>query len=186
MTARTALSVLIAAVLTGCAALQPPAPAQESQPEPEPEAEAPAPDVVATVPPPPKVERSARRSDVELLLDYFQRLRRLSGTDLGREQEGARRAFSRSGSEFDRMRFALTLAQPGASVQDDGQALALLEPLVNNRNSALHALAYLVSAFVQEQRRLGATAQGMQRKLDQLRTMERSLIERGRSGKGGP
>lgn len=176
-----AAGALVAAALAGCAILQAPAPEQESEPAPEVEAPAPEPAVPSA-----RVDGRATRSDVEVLLDYFQRVRRLSGAELGREQESARRSFNRSGSEFDRMRLALALAPPGVAAQDESRALELLEPVVNNRSSPLHALAYLMSAFLHEQRRLGANAQAMQRKLDQLRTMERSLIERERTGKNRP
>lgn len=184
MMSRQTTAALLAAALSGCAVLQPPA--LEQAPAPEVEAQPPETGVPVEAPPPAKVEGRALRSDVDQLLDYFQRVRRLSGTELGREQEGARRAFSRSGSDFDRVRLAMALSLPNAAAQDETRALELLEPVLKNRASNLNALAYLMSAYVQEQRRLGANAQAMQRKLDQLRSMERSLIERERTGKSRP
>jgi hypothetical protein len=168
---------LLVAMLAGCAILQPPAP--EPPPEPEPPA--------VETPAPPAAEPVIRapRSEVELLVEYFQRLRTLPAHELAREQERARGAFARSGSDYDRVRLAMTLALPNAAA-DEARALELLEPVARNRNSALNALAYMVSAFVQEQRRLGANVQGMQRKLEQLRSLERALIEREQAGQRRP
>lgn len=171
------LVAFCAAVLAGCTVLPP------AEPTPEPEG---VPEVEIPVVPPAEREIRVPRSDIELLLGYFQRVKKLSGAELGREQEGARLAFGRSGSDFDRVRLAMALAVPNAAGGDEPRAVELLDPLVRNRGSNLHALAYLLSAFVQEQRRLGASVQGMQRKLDQLRSMERSLIEREQAGKKRP
>ena len=46
----------------------------------------------------------------------------------------------------------------------------------------LNDLAFLIHAFVQQQRRLGHSLQGVQEKLDALKALEKSLIERQRGG----
>jgi hypothetical protein len=177
----------------GCALLQPPPePALESELPPAveiqaPPAEVPALPPVAAIPaPPPAPVTPAPRSEVELLLEYFQRARELSGTELAREQERARSSFQRTGSDYDRMRLAMMLALPNAAGADEARALELLEPMVKNRSAALHPLAYMMSAFVHEQRRIVTNAQAMQRKLDQLRSLERTLIEREQAGQRRP
>ena len=150
----------------------------------------------------PKPERSApvvRPAELEVLLAEFQRLRRLSPADLAREQEAARQAFNQTRTELARVRYAMALTMPGGAPGEDARALELLDPLVRNQSAALHGVAFLIAAFIQEQRRLVAqiqglqqnnqglqqnvqalqqNVQGLQQKLDALRTLERSLTER--------
>ncbi|MBI4194395.1 MAG: hypothetical protein HY526_04885 [Betaproteobacteria bacterium] len=154
--------------LAGCALLKAPEPEA-----PEPPAEE-----------PPAVVETIRESVPELdqALKYFQRVRRLGGAELVREHDGARLSFARTRSDLDRVRLAMVLSLHGTGVSDDARALELLEPLVRSQNSALHGLAFLLQSFVQEQRRLGHGIQGMQQKLDALKSMERSLIEREQGG----
>jgi hypothetical protein len=135
-------------------------------------------------------------SELERLLDYFQRIRNLSGAQLAQEHHNARFAFARTGSDFDRVRLAMVLSLPNTGFNDESRTLDLLEPMVKSRNSTLNGLASLMSAYLQEQRRLGQSVQGMQQnmesmqqnmqsmqqKLDALRSMERSLIEREQAG----
>jgi hypothetical protein len=85
----------------------------------------------------------------------------------------------------------MTLAVPGVPGGETA-ALELLEPLVKNPTLSLHGLAFLLAAYIQEQRRLASqlqglqqnvqglqqNVQGLQQKLDALRTLERSLTER--------
>lgn len=138
----------------------------------------------AEVSPAPSEVESAREPGTELerLLDYFQRIRRLATPELGRENDSARVAFTRSRADFDRLRLAMVLSLPNTAFNDDARSLDLLEPVVKNQNAPLHGLALLMSVFVQEQRRLGQSAQAVQQKLDALKSMERSLIEREQAG----
>lgn len=178
-----ACAVLIAASLAGCALFQLP-PSEEEAPVPAPESETQLPpSEVETPVPSPETGIPTPRREVEQLLDYFQRLKKLPAAELRREQENARFTFDRTRSEFDRMRLAMALALPSSGMNDEARALELLDPMVRNRSSPMHGLAYMMSAFMQEQRRLGTTVQGMQQKLEALRTMERLLIEREQTGK---
>lgn len=115
-------------------------------------------------------------------LAYYVRARRLAGPDLAREQEAARRALARARTDGNRVRYALVLAVPGATAQDEARALELLEPVARSGDSALHGLAVLVTAFLQEQRRLDGNVQNLQQKLDGLLTLERNMTGR----EGGP
>jgi hypothetical protein len=175
------------AVLCGCAVLQEPA-------------SEPAPDGSPVVKHPPlKRERAAlpEPSPAETLLGEFERLRRLSAPDLAREQDAARQAYLQTRSDAARVQLAMALTAPGGP---SGEAVELLEPLVKNPAASLHALAFLLSVHIQEQRRLVTqlqglqqnnqglqqnvqalqqNVQGLQQKLDALRTLERSLSERG-------
>jgi hypothetical protein len=149
--------------------------------------------------PPLKPERTVlpEPSSAETLLGEFERLRRLSAPDLAREQDAARQAYAQTRSDAARVQLAMALTAPGAP---SGEAVELLEPLVKNPAAPLHALAFLLSVHIQEQRRLIAqlqglqqnnqglqqnvqtlqqNVQGLQQKLDALRTLERSLSERG-------
>jgi phage shock protein A len=93
----------------------------------------------------------------------------------------------------------MALAVPGSPPGEELRALELLDPVVKNQSAALHGIAFLMVAYIQEQRRLFAqvqglqqnnqglqqnvqalqqNVQGLQQKLDALRTLERSLTER--------
>ena len=117
-------------------------------------------------------------SDSESLLLYFQHIRKLSAADLGKEHETARQAYAQSRTDFNRVRLAMALSLPNSAFNDDGRALELLEPVAKNQNSRLQGLALLVSSHLQEQKRMNANVQGLQQKLDALKSLERSLIER--------
>jgi len=190
-----AAAIAASALMVGaCSLFQPPPPAVEEITEaaeaPKP---APAPKVRRAVVPEPKTPES------ETLMSEFERLRRLSAADLGREQEAARLAFVQVRSDASRIQFAIALTVPGGAGYDDQRALEVLEPLVKNPAAGLHGLAFLLAAHIQEQRRLLAqlqglqqsnqglqqnvqalqqNVQGLQQKLDALRTLERSLTER--------
>jgi hypothetical protein len=134
------------------------------------------------VQPSPARAPEARRpqSEVNDLLAYFQYVRKLSSAELGREHDTVRQAFLYSRTDFDRMRLALLLSLPGTSVSDEQRALELLEPVTRNPGSRFAALAALVASNLHERKRLDASAQGLQQKLDALMLLERNMIERKR------
>ena len=141
--------------------------------------------------------QSSRVTDIDSLLSDFGRLRRLSAPEIAREQDAARSVFNATRSDASRLRFAMTMAVPGTAANDENQALTLLDPLVRNPTAPLHGLAFLLAAYIQEQRRLAVQVQGLQKneaglqqnvqalekKLDALRTLERSLSEREAGGR---
>lgn len=155
-----ALGLICGALLAGCAGL----PGLEG-PEP-------APWVQASSPRP--------ASDAESLLLYFQYVRGLAAVDLGREHEMVRQAFTQSRSDFNRIRLAMLLSLPNTPLSDDPRALELLDPVARNANGQLQGLASLLAAHVQERRKLDAGMQGLQQKLDALKSLERSMMERKR------
>lgn len=132
--------------------------------------------------PAPWVQAGARQpaSDTESLLLYFQHLRKLSAPELSREYDTARQAYNRVHTDFSRVRLAMVLSLPYATFNDDGRALDLLEPVAKKPGARLQGLAQLLSAHLQEQKRLSASVQGLQQKLEALRSLERSMIERTR------
>ena len=126
----------------------------------------------------PVVEES-RSDDAAKALAYYAQLRQLSGPELVREHETARRALAKSRSDANRVRYALLLMLPGGAATEEPRALELLEPVTRSGDSALRGLAILMMSFLQEQRRLETSAQGLQQKLDALLTLERNMTRDG-------
>jgi hypothetical protein len=119
-------------------------------------------------------------SDVDSLVMYHEHIRKLPAAELAREHEAARQTYNRDRSAFNRVRLAMMLSLPNTPFNDDGRAIDLLDPVVRDANGKLHALALMLTSHLQEQRRLSASLHGLQQKLDALRSLERSLIERNR------
>jgi len=121
---------------------------------------------------------SPRVSDAEILLSYFGQLRKLAGPELAREHDAARQAYNTGQSDYNRVRLAMVKTLPNTPFHDDPRALELLEPLTKDSDSQLSGLASLLVCQIQERQRLDAGAQALQQKLDALKSLERSLIER--------
>lgn len=119
-------------------------------------------------------------SDTESLLLYFQHIRKLPGPDAIREHEAAWHVYSRARSDFNRVRLAMILSLPGMAFTDEARALGLLDTVARHQGARLQGLAAVLGAQLQEQQRLAASAQGLQQKLDALRSLERNMIERSR------
>lgn len=117
-------------------------------------------------------------SNSESLLMYFEYVRKLQASELAREHDAVRQLYAASRSDFNRVRYAMLLSIPGTAFNDDARALEALETLLKNQNAALHNLAVMVHAQIQDQRR----AQGLQQKLEALRLLEKNLLERNAAG----
>lgn len=154
------LGIGCAAVVAGCGVLRIAVPLE------------PAPWVQAGTPQP--------ASDAESLLIYSQHIRKLSGPDVSREHEAARQAYARARTDFNRLRLAMVLSLPGTAFNDAARALDLCDTVAKHNGARLQGLALLLGSHLQEQKRLTANAQGLQQKLDALKSLERSMIERGR------
>lgn len=113
-------------------------------------------------------------NDNESLLMYFEYVRKLSPAELAKEHDTVRHLYANSRSDFNRVRYAMLLSVSGAAFNDEARALEALEPLLRNPDAALHNLAFMMSAQIQERRR----GQGLQHKLDALKSLEKSLIDR--------
>ena len=202
--ARAALSALVL-LASGCASVE------ETRVQAEPEADQPpkvavvrpAPPREVTPPPTPEplspsvAPQPSRASQVETLIAEYARLRRLPVAELVREQEDARREFNQTRSDSARVRLAMALGVPGSGASDEARALELLDPLVKTPGASLHALAFLLSSYLQDQRRLTAqvnglqqnvqglqqNVQGLQQKLDAIKSLERSLSGRGEAAR---
>ena len=115
-------------------------------------------------------------SDSETLLTYFDHVRKLPAAEYAKEVEIVRKIYARVRTDVVRMRYAILLSAPAAAPGDEARAMELLDPLLKSADAGLRALATLLSAQIQEQRR----AQGLQQKLDALMSLDKSMIERGR------
>lgn len=201
--ARAKLCALVL-VTAGCASVE------EATVQPEVEAPPPKVAVVRPAPPaevtrpparepvsPPVAPQPSRASQVETLIAEYVRLRRAPVAELAREQEDARREFNQTRSDSARIRLAMALSVPGSGATDEARALELLDPLAKTPGASLHALAFLLSAHIQDQRRLAAqvnglqqnvqglqqNVQGLQQKLDAIKSLERSLSGRGEAAR---
>ena len=108
------------------------------------------------------------------LLMYFEYVRKLPPAELAKEHETVRQLYANANSDFVRVRYAMLLSVPGTAASDDARALEVLDPVLKNSGGGLHALAFVLSAQIQEQKR----GQALQQKLDALMSLEKSLIER--------
>ncbi|HEX9685365.1 MAG TPA: hypothetical protein VGA25_05880 [Burkholderiales bacterium] len=138
--------------------------------------------IVEPLEPAPWVQAGAPRpaSDTESLLLYYQHIRNLSGPDASREHVAAREAYARARTDFNRVRLALILSLPGTAFNDGVGALGLLDTVAKRQGGRLQGLAVVLGTHLQEQQRIAANAQGLQQKLDALKSLERSMIERAR------
>lgn len=149
------------------------------------------PPVEPTAPPatsvePPVTVKDVRPTvgDAEQLLYYFERVKRLPGSELAKEHEAVRFAYGRTSSDFNRVSYAMLLSLPGTSFMDDGRALELLDPLVKRSEAGLRSLAFVLVTFIQERRRTSGELNAVQQKLDALKSLERRLIERDQGNPG--
>jgi len=149
--------LLPALLFAGCGALQPVDPVSTTTP----------------------VVEENRADDAAKVLAYYAQVRQLTGQELAREQEGARRALAKTRSDTNRLRYALLLTLPGAPATEEPRAQELLEPVTRSNDAALRGLALMMVASLQEQRRLETSAQGLQQKLDALLTLERNMTREG-------
>lgn len=116
-------------------------------------------------------------SDVESLVLYFQYVGKLSAPEAIREHEVAWHAFGRANTDFNRVRLAIVLSRPGMAFTDEARAAGLLETVATHQGR-LQGLAVVLGASLTEQQQLAASAQELQQKLDALKSLERSMIER--------
>lgn len=128
--------------------------------------------------PSPVVEEN-RGDEAAKVLVYYAQVRQLTGQELAREQEGARRALAKTRSDANRLRYALLLTLPGAAATEESRVQELLEPVTRSNDAALRGLALIMMTSLQEQRRLENHAQGLQQKLDALLTLERNMTRDG-------
>jgi chromosome segregation ATPase len=148
---RNGLLIAIALLLAGCAGLRIP-----GLPEGEPE------------------ERQ-----VIQLINYAQRVATMTAEQQRNEYSASNQAFVRDKDASSRMRLALLLATPGASVQDPARAASLLEPMAapSDAASPLRSLARLLYAQLNERANEQKRANQMREQIEARKEAERTLRE---------
>jgi chromosome segregation ATPase len=129
-------------------------------------------------------------SDLEALLAYYDQVRRLSPTEQVKEQDAVRLAFNKDKSDLNRLKLAMLQALPNSAVRNDASAQALIDPLLkesDTRDAGLRAFAQLLNANLAERKKSDdrirenqQEIEDLQKKLDALKSIEKSLIDRGR------
>ena len=170
MKATVLVAASMAMLVAGCSA----PPVLEPAPVSEPETASEPPVVVVE----PEIKPPVRPpvSDSETLLTYVDHVRKLPAAEFAKELDTVRKLYARARTETNRMRYAILLSAPAAGSGEDSRAMELLDPLLKSADAGVRALATLLIAQIQEQRR----AQGLQQKLDALMSLDKSMIERGR------
>lgn len=120
-----------------------------------------------------------------LVLDTLaqaQRVAQASAEEQRRELTSAQQAFNRDKGTANRLRLGVLLSLP-QSGGDEGRALGVLEPLASSGNGPAGQFAALISAQLTERQRVDRRGQQWKEQLDQLKNIERQLIERGKGGR---
>lgn len=116
-------------------------------------------------------------------LGYAQQVAARPAEAQRREVQAAQQAFARDKGTSSRLRLALLLSMPGLAGHDEGRAASLLEPLASSGDGSARALASLLLAQINERQKGERQTRLMKDQLDELRNIERSLIERERPRK---
>lgn len=136
-----------------------------------------------------------RPSESAALLDYYSSLRTRNAAGQRQELDELRREFTASGAESARIKLAMVYLLPGAAVRNETQAAQLLDPYARGDtrgDSPFRGIAQLLLAHLDQSRRLEAGAQAqatklkeeqkrseeLQRKLDALKDVERTMIQK--------
>jgi len=119
------------------------------------------------------------------LISYAQRVATMTAEQQRREYGVSNQTFARDKDAMSRLRLALLLATPGASIQDAARAASLLEPMArpNDAASPLHALARLLYVQLSERVSERKRADQMREQLEALKELERTMIERGQDAR---
>lgn len=133
-------------------------------------------------------------SDAVSLIHYATYARSLGSKQLAEETERVRLVWTTERTDFRLLQYVMVLSVPAASAADHRRALQLVESLTRpgaGRDPELRALASLMHANLTEQRRLedGGTAnyrraEELEKKLEALKDIEKSLLPRDKA-KGG-
>ncbi|MET0218915.1 MAG: hypothetical protein ABW205_13450 [Burkholderiales bacterium] len=183
--------ILVIAVLTACAAPKRSSPPPAVPPDPAP---------VLVEPPRPELKpeplpSEPQPSELDRVLLHFESVRRMQAPEAARELEQARQSFSRARTDYNRVQFALLSLLPNTGGRDDAKSIALLEPMLKDSprdksgaGSGLRAFAVLLYNQITEERKLEdrmkeeqKRADALQQKLDALKEVEKSLLDREQS-----
>lgn len=141
------------------------------------------------LPPPPPPE--PQQTELHRLLMQSESVRKMPAAEAARELEQARQAFARSKTDYNRLLYAVLSLLPSTGGPDEAKAASLIEPMLKdkgNPGNGLRAFAAFVYFRVAENRRMEdrmreeeKRADSLQEKLDALKEVEKSLIDREQS-----
>ncbi len=178
--------------LAACAPTKPVVvPPEVIPPEPAPVlVEPPRPEVKTEPPLPPPPPPEPQQTELNRLLMQVESVRKMPATEATRELEQARQAFGRSKTEYNRLLYAVLSLLPSTGGPDEAKAAALLEPMLKDRTTGngLRAFAAFLYFQIAEDRKMEERmreeqkrADSLQEKLDALKEVEKSLIDREQS-----
>ncbi len=179
-------------LIAGCATPPPPPPAPVLPP-PEPVKVVTPPPVVVAPPPEPApvvvVTNPLSEDDQQALslLGFLGQISSASMDDQKREYQNASQQFQKAKTDVNRLRFAALLMLPNTAFQDDAKALGVLEGVSAKNASPIRELAlFLHGQLAERQRQVREEqkrADAIQQKLDNLKAIERSLLDRERKSR---
>jgi len=180
------------ALLGGCAAKQPQGPVPEViPPEPAPVLVEPRPPEIKGEPLPAPLLSEPQIGELSRLMIQVESVRKMPAADAARELEQARQAFGRSKTDYNRLQYAMLLLLPNAGGPDEDRAAALIEPILKDKPppaSGLRAFAAFLHFQIAEFRKTEdkmreeqKRAESLQEKLDALKEVEKSLLDREQS-----
>ena len=125
-----------------------------------------------------------RDSDVDAMLRYHQRIKKMNQAELNKEYEQVNQAFAQKKSDLSRVQLSLLLSLPNASFRDDAMALNLLKEWLREAKPpyvGLRAFGFFLTTLLEDMREKDKRADALQKKLDALKSMEKNLMLREKS-----
>ncbi len=123
-------------------------------------------------------ETELEERQVIQLINYAQHVATMTAEQQRGEYNAGSQEFARDKEAMSRMRLALLLATPGASVHDAVRAAGLLEPMAapgSNAPSPLRSFARLLHAQLNERASEQKRANQMREQIDALKEAERTM-----------
>jgi hypothetical protein len=120
-------------------------------------------------------------NDVDALLRYHQRIKKMGPAELNKEYEQINQAYTQKKTEFGRVQLSLLLSSPNAPFRDDAMALTLLKDWLKDVKppySGLRAFGSFLTTLLEDMREKDRHADALQKKLDALKSMEKNLMQR--------
>lgn len=116
------------------------------------------------------------------LIAYALRTSAFNPEDQRRELKDANRAYAADQGDYARVRLALLLCLPGASIADEARAAALLDPSAEKANGrapgALRQFGRLLHAQLSGRLREARKAAQLKEQIEALRAIDRTLNQR--------
>ena len=133
-------------------------------------------------------------SQLEVLMQYYEYIRKMPATELVKEHDKAKQNLILAKSDTTRAELALLLILPNTSFRDTGAALNLLNEFPKDAKlpTSMRSFKHLLSALLAEQQRINGSVNELSQKLkeeqkhsevlknqiDDIKSMERNLILR--------